>query len=376
MTDNQSKEEKLAERKKELEDELDRYAQAGVSSPGVVKAARWVSRGMYLLMGAVVVMVLWTNRDAVPKKDFEAQKKRVTEYSEGMKKAQQQAIDAETAMNTAMQVAATKQAEANMHIDGHIAAEKAELATQNLVASYRGEVAYGIMWREHLAKADPTSFDGDPTENAFVLMEQASVLPAASRHEALRELHELGEEAVTAAAKQAFNGKDRQLAMVALNVFMRLNYTNTDILDLAKGAGPKMARYMAFVSSVVAPAAPNASNTALYHLADAWVGYVLLADDVNLSPLKDAFKSAPEEHRFELLALLAEVARTNESAFFRDIATQGRQGEKLIAIRWMGNRLDLASEELLKTLSGGKGDIAATAKEALSRIQDAKNGNE
>jgi hypothetical protein len=137
-----------------------------------------------------------------------------------------------------------------------------------------------------------------------------------------------------------------------------------------------MARQLAFASSVLAPAAPSVENGGVYHLAEAWVGYVLLADDVNVDPLVEAYKSAPEEHRFELLALLAEVAGTNQSEFFRQIATQGSDGEMLISVHWMGNRLDSASETLLKTLSARKDEIGSAADVALKRIQDAKAGDD
>jgi hypothetical protein len=65
------RQERLRERREELEEELEMYAQSGVSSPGLLKAARWVSRGLYFAMAALVVFLLFSGWGKVSQQDFE-----------------------------------------------------------------------------------------------------------------------------------------------------------------------------------------------------------------------------------------------------------------------------------------------------------------
>jgi len=79
--DKPTKDEQLEQRKRELEEELEAYAQSGVSSPGLLKAARWVSRGLYFLMAGLVAFLLFSGWGKVSKQDHEAAVRRVSQLN-------------------------------------------------------------------------------------------------------------------------------------------------------------------------------------------------------------------------------------------------------------------------------------------------------
>jgi hypothetical protein len=70
--DKPNRDEQLEQRKRELEEELETYAQAGVSSPGLLKVARWVSRGLYFAMAGLVVFLLFSGWGKISQHDFES----------------------------------------------------------------------------------------------------------------------------------------------------------------------------------------------------------------------------------------------------------------------------------------------------------------
>jgi hypothetical protein len=69
---NSAEDERLRQRREELEEELEMYAQSGVSSPGLLKAARWVSRGLYFAMAGLVVFLLFSGWGKISQHDFES----------------------------------------------------------------------------------------------------------------------------------------------------------------------------------------------------------------------------------------------------------------------------------------------------------------
>ncbi|MCF6228388.1 MAG: hypothetical protein L3J82_06985 [Planctomycetes bacterium] len=367
MTDKKSRD--IEARRKELEEELDTYAQAGVSSPGVVKAARWVSRIMYLLMGAVVVIVLWTNKDAVPLKDFEAQKNIVVKVKKQYKDLQEQNQSLEDNLIQATKIAVEKHVEAASYIDGEIAANRAGIRAKSLLVS----AEYQELVRADWQKRTKAEFEDQVVLEAEKLIAEAAVLPEKAKFAAIDGLLDIGNPALTNAALRAFKKSGQE--SIALAILTYLGYKEIGIADLPEGASDALTRQMALKVSMQGVSAPVPPDAKTYYLSEAWVGYVLSSEGVDLKPLVEAFKTAPDENRFELLALLAEVAPVNQSAFFRQVATQGEVGEKLIAIRWMGNRR-ADDPEVVTVLEGLKADenslIADTAKVALKRVQDAK----
>lgn len=71
------------------DEELEEFSRRGVVSPGALKAARWVSRGLWLAMTALVIILLWRQGDSVPQArldravdDLKAKSKLADQYSE------------------------------------------------------------------------------------------------------------------------------------------------------------------------------------------------------------------------------------------------------------------------------------------------------
>lgn len=71
------------------EEELEEYSRRGVVSPGALKAARWISRALWLAMTALVVILLFRQQDSVPKglydrtvQDLKDKVKEADRYSE------------------------------------------------------------------------------------------------------------------------------------------------------------------------------------------------------------------------------------------------------------------------------------------------------
>lgn len=369
-------------RRKELEEELDTYAQAGVSSPGVVKAARWVSRIMYLLMGLVVVIVLWTNKDAVPLKDFEAQKKIVVKVKKQYKDLEElNSILQKTAIEMSKN-SLDRETESVTFVNGEIAANRAEIAVKAVLQSAEYYKLVRADWQNRLEAVG----DGKSISEAERLISEAAVWPSGLRLAAIDMLPEFGRTVLTEAAINAFKKPGQE--SIALTVLTYLGYKDIGIADLPDDASDKLVRQMALKVGLQAktfPQNPFNHDAKVFYLVETWIGQVLYAGDglhpadVFILPLIKAFKAAPNENRLELLALLAEILPFDkgnaDEIFFRRVATQGEDGEKLIAVRWMGNRR-ADSTEVITVLEGLETDknspIADAAKVALKRIQDSK----
>src|SRR5262245_7853934 len=72
------------ERRKALLDkaneDLDEFSRRGIVRPGALKAAKWVSRALWLGMTAMVVVLLWRLQETVPRASFDALKKERDQY--------------------------------------------------------------------------------------------------------------------------------------------------------------------------------------------------------------------------------------------------------------------------------------------------------
>jgi hypothetical protein len=60
----------IEERKQEIDEELEEYASRGIVSPNALKAARWLSRILWLAMSALVVVMLYQMNTRVPEADY------------------------------------------------------------------------------------------------------------------------------------------------------------------------------------------------------------------------------------------------------------------------------------------------------------------
>lgn len=370
MTDDKTKD--FEERKRKAEEELERYAQAGISSPGVVKAARWVSRGLYLAMGFVVVYLLWSQSSSVPVEDFE----RAVGSAKSFKKKY---IEQATLHEQALTKLATTELEAGRDISeansfrwGAVAARNAENNANLLIGNYRNDIAYAEVWRAKLALADGSSIKGDPVEWVIRSILEAASRPAGTRQGLVDRLANAGIKAVTEAALHCFTEYGPEEANVAVQVLSYLGYHQSvpDFIRFAEGAPLPLARRLAYAASLLTPAIPSQKDGQMYFLAESWVGYLMLTETADVSSLIMAYKASSEEHDFELLALIAQFAVKSKanSEFFREWVLQASEGEVIIAFNWMGKRMDDSSAGVLKTYSTGKGEVALAAKAALNRI--------
>ncbi|MCA8915297.1 MAG: hypothetical protein KDB90_07785 [Planctomycetes bacterium] len=94
-----------------------------------------------------------------------------------------------------------------------------------------------------------------------------------------------------------------------------------------------------------------------------------LGSDMEPAKLEQAYRGAAEEGRLDLLCLFSASAKTDEGGLMKMVATSERSlAEKIIAVRWMGERKDEGSRNLLKTLGEGDGLLADEAKAALKQL--------
>lgn len=55
----------IEDRKREIDEELEEYSSRGIVSPAALKAARWISRGLWLAMSVLVVMLIYQVNQSV-----------------------------------------------------------------------------------------------------------------------------------------------------------------------------------------------------------------------------------------------------------------------------------------------------------------------
>ncbi|MBP9891953.1 MAG: hypothetical protein KBG84_08595 [Planctomycetes bacterium] len=69
----------IEERKQEIDEELEEYSSRGIVSPNALKAARWLSRILWLAMSALVVVMLYQLNTRVPEADYKKLEKQAGE---------------------------------------------------------------------------------------------------------------------------------------------------------------------------------------------------------------------------------------------------------------------------------------------------------
>jgi hypothetical protein len=350
------KDEALQRRKVELESELDRYAQAGAFSPGLIKFTKWLSRALYLAMGIAFMAMLISGWGKVSKEEYDRVNDAYTKWKDEAEKQKEARAEAETRFTDAEIRAARLKLELEGQGRDPASAVNAIRAAQDLIQRAWADRADAEHGRKGF-ESGPHS--GLAEGGAQALIRQAAAAPAAQRHELLAEVTEYGREQTTAAVLELVGDKDARVADTAWRVAGWLGGEEVKAkAEVAKG------RAADFAWSQLTGAAPNGRFT-----PEAWVGYALRAYDAPQDELIAAYKAAPEEAKLELIALAGEATAARDAEFFRGVAISERPlPEKVVAVRWMGTRKDEGSRTLLKTLSEGNDALAAESKEAMKKL--------
>lgn len=382
----------LAQRKQELEEELEAYTQKGVVSPGLLKFARWFSRGLWFALSALLVITIYDSWGKIPRADYDAAVKSARDWADRAKKAEAALADAAGGMvlleaeadrrgidtrgkgsivvaNDVIQAGRADQERADAARDGSGGADAAAWRARNLVQRAWGEIAYAQHWRQALQRAEPAAHGNDPRAAALDLIRQAAVAPAAQRFELLRELADFGDEAVGAAARGILAGTNNGAKPVAALVVARLGQAgDVSLLDKVAGELPagNAQREVYFAASVLdrdtgqqAPAPDKAD--ARVEVAEYQLRFALRGFNARQTALQEAYKGASEATRLDLLALLAETGGAMEEEMMKTVASSNRPGaERILAVRWL--KANGLAADLLKTLSQGEGPVAQEAK--------------
>ena len=359
-TDKQSEKEAEIERRKQaLEEELESYAQAGAYSPGLVKASRWVSRILYFLMAAILMFLLFNRKDYT-EQEMEAAVDRANEIKQTADEAKKRMQEAESERDIAQTNLLLLENEIQQMRHGTPAANEAQEDARGLLRRFWGERSYAQHWQQKLTTAEPHAHGVDPLVGARSLITQAATSPAAQQNELLNEVADFGRDAVTQAVLELVDDPDAAIAEMAWRVGGWLGGEG-----IKAKAGDVKGPHAALAWSMIAIDAPPKGHWS----PEAWVGYATRGYDAPLDALAEAYKGAPEDSRLALLALLAEAAPARDGALFRSVAASDRpDAERIIAVRWIGERKDEGSRSLLKSLSEGSGEVAAEAKKALEQL--------
>lgn len=364
------KDAELAERKRKLDEELDRYARAGVVSPGMLKSAKWLSRAMYMGMAALVVFLLfsgWGKHSQDTVDELQTSRDAWKKSAESLK-AERKTIEeklSELVIEAAKAEAGRRQAEDTMQ--GPVAADTAQNRAAGLVQRLWGEMAYARHWREALKRAEPEAHS-EPRNGAIAMMEQAVTAPATQKFELLRELADFGREAVGAAARGMLVSDSDSIKPVAAMVLARLGVAE-DLALLDKVAAdtpePAVVRELYFAGSVLAlDVAADKAAVADIGYAEYWLRFALRGFEARQEELAARYKTAAEPDRLELLALLCECGGPEQEELIKTVASSDRPGaERIVAIRWLAKRK--LARELLKVLSEGQGPVAQEAKKGI-----------
>ncbi|MBK9976287.1 MAG: hypothetical protein IPP14_16090 [Planctomycetes bacterium] len=382
----------LAERKQELEEELEAYTQKGIVSPSLLKFARWFSRGLWFALSALLVITIYDSWGKIPRTDYDAAVKSARDWADRAKKAESALAEAAGGMvlieaeadrrgidtrgkgslvvaNEVIGAGRTDQERADAARNGPEGADAAARRARNLVQRAWGEIAYAQHWRQALQRAEPGAHGNDPRGAALDLISQAATAPAAQRFELLRELADFGAEAVGGAARGLLAGTDNGPKVVAAMVVARLGQAaDVSLLDKVAAELPagNAQREVYFAASVLdrdsgqqseVPATTGAGT----ELAEYQLRFALRGFNARQSLLQEAYKSADEAQRLDLMALLAETGGVMEEEMMKTVASSNRPGaERILAVRWL--KANQLAPDLLKTLSQGQGPVAQEAK--------------
>lgn len=364
-----ARDEKLEQRKRELEQELEAYAQSGISSPNVVKVARWVSRAMYLGMAALVAYLLISGWGSVSKEKYETAVRVANDLDKKAKSEQARADELESKLSFAEARLVVKTGELEAERTGAGAADRLIDRTRALIARAFGEKAYAGHWREKLAGVSPDSHGIDPVVGAKAILRQAAVAPAAMRFELLRETVDFGEAACRQAATELLLDPLAAVRVAAATLLSRVGGAGADErleqaarIEREPSAHPDI--WFAW-SMLTLQAAPVGEWT-----PEAWVGYTVRQAEAPVDDLFDAYTKAPPGHKAALLALFAVASGNGYAPQMIGIATAQERAtvERIIAIRWCGERREESARSVLKSLSEGKGPVAPEAAKALDML--------
>jgi hypothetical protein len=365
VTEPETKDEKLQRRKRELEEELDRYAQAGVASPNLLKVSRWVSRILYLGMAALAAFLLFSGWGKYSKQEYEAAVSRAHELEQkhGEVRKERDELESKLAISDAMAVLLRNELDAQ---HGAPAADRAQQHARALVERAFGEIAYAAHWREKLKGAQPDAHGVEPVDGVKALIRQAAVAPAAVRFELLREAADFGEAACRDGATALLEDKAAQVRATAALLLSRAGDAQVLAEKARTEADDVARREVWFAWSVNVGAAPDSG----VWTPEAWVGYTVRRFDAPVDELATAYRSAPEESRTALLALLAVSSGSEQAALMRELAVspQRSDAERIMAVRWFADRNEVGGKEVLTGLAKGSGAVAAEAARSLDRL--------
>jgi len=357
------KDEALQRRKEELEGELERYAQAGAFSPGLIKFTKWLSRALYLAMAVAFMVMLFSGWGKVSEEDFERVNDAYTKWKAEADKQKSARTEAEGRLVDAEIRAARLKLELEQaKSGGSEEADAAQERARNLIDRAWGERAYAEHWREKLKSAQPDTHGVEPVAGVTLLIQQAAGATAGQRIELMRETADFGAAAIEQAAKSALASADPEARKIAARLLWRLGKPR-DPRELRE-ENEGVLRELWFC---------HALAHEYYGAVDTWLPEAFVAAGMTPRPdagvLDKAYRSAPEQNRLDLLALMAEVMPADPDGVFAMVATSQRPlPEKIIAVRWMGARKHEGGRALLKTLSEGSDALAAEAKEALAKL--------
>lgn len=365
-----NRDEELQERKRELEEELERYAQAGIASPNVVKAARWVSRGLYFLMAALVMYLLVSGWGSVSKEQHMKALKAANDAREQRDeiKAQRDEFASQYLSERATSHVLRSELESMRAPDRE--ASRAMHDARILVERLYGERAYAAHWRERAESAEPGAHGGEPVAAVKNLLRQAATAHSAVRFEVLRLAGaDFGLAACRQAALDLLNADDADVRAVAALIYARAQAEDAAEVLAARAEQETDADTRREIWLAWATRSDDAPQTDVWY-PEAWAGYCVRTFDPSLHELVSRYAGAPDERRLELLALIATTGGGQHADAMSEIAVSASRpdAERIIAVRWFADRKEEGGLPLLERLSEGEGPLAKEAAIALQRM--------
>lgn len=359
----QEKDEALQARREELEEELERYAQAGAFSPGLIKFTKWLSRGLYLAMAVAFMAMLFNGWGKVSEEKYQEAVQRAIDIKKTADEAKDRLAESEGARLVAETRARLLQNELDALKQGPGVADQAQEKARDLVWRAWGEQAAAELWREKLGHGGGESQFPDPALAAKNAVYQLGNASAGARLSLLKEMVDFGETLVTGAALEQVKAARPEVRAMAAMLLGRLR--TEECKAALKGAieheqDAVARREMLFSYGLAWPGELEDE-----YEAEAWAGFAATEYKLVVR-LAEAYKRAPEDRRLGLLALLAEADRGQSLELFAQVATSERaMAEKIVAVRWLGRQDSERARSLLKSLSEGEGSLAQEAKSAL-----------
>lgn len=368
-TDKQrEKDEALQARKEELEEELERYAQAGAFSPGLIKFTKWLSRLLYLGMAVAFMAMVFSGWGKVSEEKYQEAVQRAIDIKKTADEAKGKLAEAEGGRLVAETRARLLQNELDALKTGPAVADRAQEKARDLVWRAWGEQAAAELWREKLAHGGGESQFPDPALAARQAFEQLGKSPAGARLSLLKEMVDFGEVLVTGAALEQVKSPQPEVRAIAAMLLGRLR--TEECKAALKSAieheqDEHARREMLFSFGLAWPG--ELENE---YEAEAWAGFAA-TEYKQVARLTEAYKKAPEDRRLELLALVTESDRTAPLDLLPSVATSDRTlAERIMAVRGMAGVNSERPRNVLKALSEGDGVLAEEAKQALSKLEE------